>query len=84
MRAIGVSKQRNEIISNSSIFWHVRLEQPLDFMVNKILGQSSLNVSRKSSDNPCPIYLRAKRTRDCFLLNVNNASRILYLIHCNL
>lgn len=53
--------------SNFFDLWHVRLGQPSTFVVNKILRQSSLSVSR--SNEPCIICLHAKQTRDIFPLS---------------
>lgn len=53
-------------------------------MMNKFLGHSSLNISKKSNDKPCNICLHAKQTCDSFPLSENNASGIFKLIHCDL
>lgn len=70
--------------SNLNKLWHIHLGHPLDLLVNKFLGYTSVNGSKDICDKPCIICLRAKQTRDPFPLSRTNNCGIFYLIHINL
>lgn len=63
--------------------WHIHLGHPSDMVVNKFLGQSSLDV--KDSDKSLWIvYLRAKQTRESFPISNSCASGIFEIIYYDL
>lgn len=66
----------------SSSLWHKRLGYLSNFVVEKLLGQSSL--IKNKPDKLCSICLHAKKTHNSFPLSSHNVVMIFDLIHYDL
>ncbi|KAL9226203.1 hypothetical protein vseg_002041 [Gypsophila vaccaria] len=64
-------------------FWHCRLGHPSRRVVN-LLPFIDNNKSSKHDTSLCDVCLRAKQTRDKFIISENKAKSIFELIHCDL